>query len=333
MSKPLISLCLIVKNEEMLLPRALQNLQGFWDELIVVDTGSADNTVAVARANGAKVLHFDWGNPGNKGAARNMGLDAASGKWIVVLDADEIIEQPGELRTWLKDSRPHGVHVQFANVDPGGNVNLVWNQLRIFRRGLYRYHYREHEIPKPIAEGLNEAVVGFTFIHRPPAERQPAKTGPMLNRLLLDVEENPGDPHPAYFLHRQYLHAEQWDKAIEAGKRYLSIAGDGDKCECYGNLAAAHEKKGEIVPALRYLHLALAEQPHRRYWWVRIAELHVAGGRWNFALGYLRAALEMWRQPEQHYQPATDARIHQLAEQCQQALAHAVQSHEHQHAH
>lgn len=335
MSQPFISLCMILKNEAELLPRALASLQGrFYDELIVVDTGSVDDTVAVAEQFGAKVLHYDWGDPGHKGDARNMGLEAATGKWIVVPDADEIIEDPDGLRKWLQDSTAHGVHVQFADIGPDGDVKLVWNQMRIFRRGLYRYSYREHEVPKPITDGLNEVVVGYTFIHKPPPERKATKAGPMLERLRMDVEENPGDPHPAYFLHRQYLHAERWDDAIEAGKHYLSIAGpNDDRCECYGNIAAAYEKKGELVPALRYLHMAMAEQPFRRFWWVRVAELHVAGGQWNVALGYLRAALEMWRLPEQHYQPATDARIYQLMEQCQQTLLHAVQSHEHQHAH
>lgn len=333
MTKPLISVCMIVKNEAELLPRALANLPGFFDELIVVDTGSTDDTVAVAQAHGAQVLRYDWGEPGHKAEARNLALDAATGKWIVVLDADEIIEQPLELRKWLQESGPHGVHVQFHNVEPDNRVSLVWNQMRIFRRGLYRYQYREHEVPKPVAEGLNEAVVGFNFIHCPPTERKPAKTGPMLERLLLDVAENPGDPHPMYFLHRQYLHAGDWDKAIETGKQYLSIAGDGDKCECYGNLAAAHQERGETLLSLQYLHRAIADQPARRIWWVRIAELYAEAGQCNIALGYLRGAMEMWRQPEQHYQPATEHRIYELIEQCQQAIAHAVQAHAHEHAH
>lgn len=327
MSK-LISLCMIVRNEEANLPNTLKNLQGFWDELIVVDTGSTDNTVAIAKANDAKVLDYEWQVPGHKSEARNAGIDAATGKWIVVLDADELIEEPAELRAWLTDAKEHAAHVQFFNVEPSGAVSLIWNQMRIFRRGMFRYKYREHEIPVPLFDGLSEAVTDAKFIHRQPEGSQPSKIDPMLQRLILDVQENPDDPHPVYFLHRQYMHAGEWNKAIEWGTHYLKIAGtDKDKCETYGNLAMCHEQRGESYPALQFLHRALADQPNRRIWWVRIAELYASAGQYNTAMGYLRAALEIWKQPEQHYQPTTELRAYQLIEQCQRAIAHGGHSH------
>lgn len=327
MSK-LISLCMIVKNEDVNLPRALKNLQGFWDELIIVDTGSTDNTMAIAKVNGANLFRYAWKLPGNKAEARNMGIDAATGKWIVVLDADEVIEKPAELRAWLTDAKENAIHVQFANVEPDGAVSLIWNQMRIFRRGMFRYKYREHEIPVPLFDGLSEAVVDFKFIHMPPKEQEGKRTG-MLARLRLDVEENPGDLHPLYFLHRQHMHLEQWDKAIEAGTQFLKLAGpDTDKVEAYGNMATCHEKRGEFYIALQFLHRALADHPARRIWWVRIAELYINSGQHNIALGYLRAAVEMWRQPEQHYQPGIDLHAYRLIEQCQRAIAHGGHSHE-----
>lgn len=74
-----ISACVIAKNEAENLPRWLASMRVFADEMIVVDTGSTDATVQIARAGGAQVLHFDWVN--DFSAAKNFALDAASGDW------------------------------------------------------------------------------------------------------------------------------------------------------------------------------------------------------------------------------------------------------------
>lgn len=84
-----VSLCMIVKNEEKCLARCLASLKPVVDEMIVVDTGSSDRTVDIAVAFGAKVFDFTWN--GDFSAARNCSLAKASGKWILVMDADEIL--------------------------------------------------------------------------------------------------------------------------------------------------------------------------------------------------------------------------------------------------
>ena len=82
-----ISLCMIVKNEGHNLHRCLQSVQGFVNQIIVVDTGSEDNTVEIARSYGAEVHFFEWCD--DFAAARNHSLSFATGDWILVLDADE----------------------------------------------------------------------------------------------------------------------------------------------------------------------------------------------------------------------------------------------------
>lgn len=87
--KGTLSLCMIVKNEEKYLPRCLLSTQQVVDEIIIVDTGSTDRTKDIAMAYGAKVYDFPWTN--DFSAARNQSLAKASGDWILVLDADEVI--------------------------------------------------------------------------------------------------------------------------------------------------------------------------------------------------------------------------------------------------
>src|SRR5262249_19186604 len=85
-----VSLNMIVRNEEQNLPACLESGRGLFDETIVVDTGSTDRTVEIARSFGAKVSHFEWID--DFAAARNAALDRSSGDYVFWLDADDRIE-------------------------------------------------------------------------------------------------------------------------------------------------------------------------------------------------------------------------------------------------
>lgn len=87
--KATLSLCMIVKNEEPHLARCLMSVKPIVDEMIVVDTGSDDRTKSIAAVLGAKVFNFAWTNDFSE--ARNFSLAKASGDWILVLDADEVV--------------------------------------------------------------------------------------------------------------------------------------------------------------------------------------------------------------------------------------------------
>lgn len=87
----LLSACLIVKNEEQHLPKCLESLRSLVDEIIVVDTGSSDRTVAIAKKYRARVFHFAWRDDFSQ--VRNYAIAQAKGKWILVIDADEVLEQ------------------------------------------------------------------------------------------------------------------------------------------------------------------------------------------------------------------------------------------------
>lgn len=84
-----ISLCMIVRNEGWILSRCLASVRALVDEIIVVDTGSTDQTVEIAESFGARVYHATWENDFSK--ARNISLQHATKDWILVLDADEEI--------------------------------------------------------------------------------------------------------------------------------------------------------------------------------------------------------------------------------------------------
>lgn len=86
-SQPLIAAAIIVKNEAEHLQRCLNSIKDFCDEIIVVDTGSTDNTVEIATAFATQVLHKEWKQ--DFAASRNFALDAVTAEWVLYIDADE----------------------------------------------------------------------------------------------------------------------------------------------------------------------------------------------------------------------------------------------------
>ncbi len=143
-----ISLCMIVRDEEEWLGRCLAAVQDGVDEMIIVDTGSRDATVEIARSFGATVLFHEW--TGDFSEARNIGLNAASGDWIVWLDADEIFAEGDaakmrELagRTWRECYRMDMVHF-LGDADDGEQaMHAPWKLFR--NRPEYRFKDRIHE--------------------------------------------------------------------------------------------------------------------------------------------------------------------------------------------
>jgi len=329
----LISVCMIVKNEEEVLARCLEAARGLWDELIIVDTGSTDRTIEIAKAYGARVLHYEWIAPGNKGEARNVGIDAATGEWIVVLDADEVLSDARGLRQAIisQPQAVNGLNVRFVNVGENERVDLQWYQLRIFRRGQYRYIHREHEIPICTGEQVIQTV-DYTFEHRPPANRAAPKVGAMLERLKLDVIEHPTDPHSLYMLARQYGHAEQFNEAITAVEKYLTLPDANMRSDAARLAGICCLRVSQRQRAYEWFHRATAYEPARRLLWIELAQLYFDDRQYSLALVLARMAAEL---PLLHQQRETMP-VEQLVyicrfiEHCQHELSHAL-AHSHSH--
>lgn len=132
-----ISACIIAKNEEANIGCCLDSLCGQVDEVIVVDTGSKDRTIAIAKEKNAIVIEYSWENDFSK--ARNYALQQASGEWIIFLDADETLwlEKAHSLKKML-NKIPTGVEVLLTkliniDVDQNNAVQDYFYTMRIFR--------------------------------------------------------------------------------------------------------------------------------------------------------------------------------------------------------
>jgi glycosyltransferase involved in cell wall biosynthesis len=315
-----ISLCMVVRNEARRLPLALESAKGLYDELVIVDTGSSDDTQKTAAQHRARIIHADPALD-DMSAWLNLGLDATTGDWCVRLDADHAIDKALALREFLLGlpDEVGGCHLIQNNIEEG-NVTLAWSQLLAFRRGAYRYKYREHEIPLPVAATKETICNNVTIYHRP--RQSEGKSDTQLRRLRLSVDEHPGDAHPRYFLARLHTARGEHEEAIKQFTEFLQLAGpDTDVCEAFGFLALSHAALGDIGQAGACLHNAMLRQPHRRYWWVRLGELYCQTGAHNIALAYLRGATELLPSGEQHARPVyTTSHLYDLIQVCQAAL-------------
>lgn len=147
-----ISACVITKNEEKNIGNWLKYMSAIADEMIVVDTGSTDNTVLIAKNAGAKVFFFKWIN--DFAAAKNYAINHAKGDWIIFLDADEyfteetIVNVRNVISNHHKNKKIGSIMCRLINIDTDRNNRIIDTmlQVRIFRNiSSIRYAGKIHE--------------------------------------------------------------------------------------------------------------------------------------------------------------------------------------------
>jgi glycosyltransferase involved in cell wall biosynthesis len=162
-----LSLCMIVKDEEAMIARCLEAVRGAVDEIVLVDTGSTDRTVEIAESLGARVLHHQW--DGDFAAARNVSFDAATGDWVMYLDADEVLVTADVERLRALTGRTWREAFYLVETNHTGDLEdgtaVTHDALRVFRnRPEYRFEGRIHEqiaqhLPGYLPERLERTTV------------------------------------------------------------------------------------------------------------------------------------------------------------------------------
>lgn len=158
---PLVSACLIVRNEAENLARCLASIGAFADETVVYDTGSTDRTMDIARSAGAVVVAGEWTD--DFAAARNAALDHCAGEWILWIDADEVLLGDRDAFRTVLDADPavDTISVTIDNLDSGGRAVGYSNQAaKVFRRTRAHWEGRLHE--QVVARDGSDLRIGFT---------------------------------------------------------------------------------------------------------------------------------------------------------------------------
>lgn len=231
-----LSVCVIAKNEEENISRCLGSVEHIADEIIVLDTGSTDNTIKIVKSFGAIVKEKPWNNDFSE--ARNAALDLATKKWILYLDADEMLDFQDaiELKDLLeinyKDGEAEGFCLNLINV-VDGKKTLSCASLRVLRnRKEYRFSGRIHEqIFPPMKKLYGEKcvqVLDLKFYHYGYDKTQSNIENKIKRNLAIfnSYNESEKDSFFYYNLGNEYLRIGEIQKALD---NYLkSNEGDGE---------------------------------------------------------------------------------------------------------
>lgn len=219
---PLLSsaLVMIARNEAASIGRCLHSVRPVVDTMIVVDTGSQDDTVAVSRDLGARVLHLDWCD--DFAAARNFALDQSPADWNLVLDADEWIDgDAGALRAALQSPDDFiGVLPVASQFDLADQLSTSTSWIpRLLPRGV-RYTGRIHEQPEsPLPRRRLDCTILHDGYRQATLQRKKGRNRKLLQQMLA---QQPDDPYLLYQLGRDYEVYEDFDQAIDCFDRALA---------------------------------------------------------------------------------------------------------------
>lgn len=254
---PDISLCLIVRDEAARLPACLASARALEAEIVVVDTGSVDGTPALARAAGARVREIAW--PGDFGAARNASLDLATGRWILVLDADETLPSASveAIRRVAAGPADHACSLVQRNALAEGAGHVAVRIVRLFpNRPEIRFERPIHEQVNTSLEraGIRILDTEIAFDHSGYADARAMPAKLARNRALIEAalaREPDGDPNLRYFYASGFFDAgdharaaEEYAacaRASEPRRRRLAEAARIKQAECLARLGRASE--------------------------------------------------------------------------------------------
>jgi glycosyltransferase involved in cell wall biosynthesis/SAM-dependent methyltransferase len=318
--KPLISLCMIVKDEAENLPRCLESVKGIVDEIIVVDTGSTDETPQIAERYGAKVIHFEW--TGSFSDARNESLRHAKGEWILWLDADEALAEGKErLRALLEENngiRPSS-HAPRPAYDGFVLPMVSFVGMRSHREGHVHPAFRlfrnlpgisfERNLHEQIASSIKKVKPDAKFGVLPvwiehygylsPLVRRKQKVARNLELAKKDLRANPFDPFAWYNLGREYMRLSQWERAFYCFRRALFHLGDNftpylmrclcDAVECLMRLNR-HQQALAFLKEAQQLPITTPDL------WMLEGKVRFVIGDWSGALKAFQRALQFPQQ-------------------------------------
>lgn len=305
--RPLLSLAMMVKDEEDFLEDALRSAQAFVDEMVVVDTGSTDRTVEIARDMGARVSHFEWCDDFSR--ARNVTLRRSTGQWIIVLDADERFRGPHPEALWphLKPGPEHpfeGLALNVVNTRLDGtpissffSTRVFPNDARLGYSGRVHNRFGSLDPAHPVISATRYLGLEVVHLGYDPglyaARQKAARSLPLIERT---VREEPHNLQYRFYLGREYLTLGRLEAALgvlrPTVEALLAAPQDGPLVETVTCLLKAlRAAEADPREALAVLRRALDLRPDHPDLWCDLGLTLVGLGEAERAAGALEQAL------------------------------------------
>ena len=301
-----ISACYIVKNEAKNLAKSIKSLKNQVNEIVVVDTGSTDNTITVARKLGARVYSFPWQDDFSK--ARNFALSKAKGDWLILLDADEYFtdKTAGNIRQVIRQAQQaDGLLIQMVNYDVDkAEIQDYFYQLRIVRnqQGLH-YEGKIHEELK-LSEGksmkflrvLPEMLEIYHTGYASSVSRQKLERN--LKLLQQAVDNGQSEADLARYFCDCYLGLGDMEKCTYYGwldvKKGRQSVNFGSRCHRVLMAYYGGRNDGESISKRRQLAEISTEQyPEVPDFWAEYSECLYQAGEYARAITAMEKALQL----------------------------------------
>ncbi len=262
---------MIVKNEEKYLRECLNSVKDVADEIILVDTGSTDNTVKIAEEYGAKIYYFDWVN--DFSAARNFALGKSTGDWILYIDADERLDNSSvaELRKIISNNSLAAYYCTVKSYDSevSRDNSLQYTRLFFNSQGL-TFNGKVHEqIESSLIENNYHILSSNVLIHHIGYDISIDEKRKKALRNLSLLEEEYRIKQSAYSAFQIAQSYNVLDE-IENARKYFVIAGESAELEaslraqCYSALSLINHSENNVADAEKYIQMSLkhdASQP------------------------------------------------------------------------
>ena len=317
-----ISLCMIAKNEEEMLRECLERVKPIVDEMIVVDTGSTDETKDIAESVGAMVYDFPWQDDFSK--ARNFAINKARSEWILVLDADEYLSTKdlSTIKSLTDRSDVDGFRLcQRSYTDRVGTRNfypckgeyeeekgflgyVTAHLVRLFRNDpKIFFEGQVHEVVERVMQAHGKTwesteipLHHYGFSKSDTISGQKKKIYHKLGKIK--AESDPDDPRAYFDLGVQLIEIEEYNEALSVLDRAYRLRPDW--VPLLFNIGLAHDKLNDTMEAIRFYQAALAYESHHHATLSNLGLLHHRCGRWDEAMMAFKKCLE--KQPD--YLPA-----------------------------
>lgn len=227
-----LSICMMVKNESKHLEKCLKSLQPIRDEvnseLIIVDTGSEDNTVEIAKKFTDKVYFHKWNN--NFSEMRNITISYAKGEWVFIIDGDEVLQNPEEIKKFLnsKESKNYNsgtITIKNFTQKDDKTSYTIFSALRLFRRDNdFRFIGAVHNQPvykKPIIS-LNAIAFHYGYLADDSElmEKKFKRTSTILKK---ELEKNPENIYYWFQLSRSYGMHKDFKESLECAVKAYEL--------------------------------------------------------------------------------------------------------------
>ncbi|MBS6023848.1 MAG: glycosyltransferase [Paeniclostridium sordellii] len=218
----LLSIVMMVKNEERYLDKTLESLKPLMkeidSELIILDTGSDDSTVEIAKKHTDKVFFANWSN--DFGQMRNISISHASGEWILILDADEQLTNYDKLKEFFNSNlckKYNSATITLKNIfSEDEDRYSIDPLLRLFKNyDGFRYEGAIHEQPIFKSPTYNDIArfnhYGYLFEDEEVRQLKESRNKAI---LLKEIEKNPNNPYINYQLGKQYIISKNYEDAL-----------------------------------------------------------------------------------------------------------------------